>query len=78
MLVDINGKKILLFFSLLLSSLTRRSFTPNKLLGKPWSQVSTLLPPGTCLYFLSRIGFSIPTARRFPSNAANLRSRAFR
>ena len=23
------------------------------------------MPPGTCLHFLSRIGFSIPTARRF-------------
>ena len=29
-------------------------------------------------YFLSRIGFSIPAARRFPSNVANSRSRAFR
>ena len=28
--------------------------------------------------FLSRIGFSIPTARRFSSNVANSRSRAFR
>ena len=28
--------------------------------------------------FLSRIGFSIPTARRFSSNAAIPRSRAFR
>ena len=25
-------------------------------------------PPGTCLQFLSCIGFSIPTARRLPSN----------
>ena len=32
---------------------------------KPWSQVSFLLPPGSCLQFLSRIGFSSPTARRF-------------
>ena len=49
--------------SLSLSSLTRRRFYPRRpsLLDKPWSQVSTLLPPGTCLYFLSRIGFSIPT-----------------
>ena len=54
------------------------SFTLNKLLDKPWSQVSSLLPPGTCLLFLSRIGFSIPTARRFSSNVANSRSRAFR
>ena len=28
--------------------------------------------------FLSRIGFSIPTARRFSSNVANSRSRSFR
>ena len=34
--------------------------------------MSTHLPPGTCLYFLSRIGFSIPTARRFSSNVATL------
>ena len=36
-----------------------------QLLDKPWSQVSSLLPPGFCLQFLSRIGFSNPTARRF-------------
>ena len=34
-------------------------------LDKPWSQASSLLPPGSCLQFLSRIGFSTPTARRF-------------
>ena len=27
-------------------------------------------PPGTCLYFLSRIEFGMPTARRFSSNVA--------
>ena len=53
-------------------------FALGSLLGKPWSQVSSLLPPGTFLYFLSRIGLSIPTARRFSSNVANSRSRAFR
>ena len=57
-----------LFFSLLLF----------QLLDKLWSQVSALLPPGTCLQFLSRIGFSIPTARRLSSNVANSRFRAFR
>ena len=36
-----------------------------QLLNKPWSQVSSLLPPGSCLQFLSRIGFSSSTARRF-------------
>ena len=48
-----------------------------QLLDKLWSRVSSL-PPGTCHEFLSRIGFSIPAARRFPSNVANSRSRAFR
>ena len=55
-------------------------FCPNltfQLLDKLWSQVLPL-PPGTCLQFLSRIGFSIPTARRLSSNLANSRSRAFR
>ena len=36
-----------------------------QLLDKPWSQVSSLLPPGSCLQFLSRIGFSNPAVRRF-------------
>ena len=36
-----------------------------QLLDRPWSQVSSLLPPGSCLQFLSRIGLSNPTARRF-------------
>ena len=44
-------------------------FTLNDLLDKPWSQVSSL-PPDTCLQCPSRIGFSIPTARRFASNVA--------
>ena len=39
---------------------------------------SSLLPPGSCLQFLSRIGFSNPTARRFSSSVANSRPRAFR
>ena len=38
--------------------------SPFQLLNKPWSQVSSLLPPGPCLRFLSRIGFNSPTARR--------------
>ena len=28
-----------------------------QLLDKPWSQVSSVLPPGSCLQFFSRIGF---------------------
>ena len=54
------------------------SFTLSDLLDKPWSQVSSLLPPGMFLQLLSRIGFSVPDARRFSSNVANSRSRAFR
>ena len=46
-------------------------FTLSNLLDKSWSQVSSPLPSGTCLHFLSRIGFSIPSARRFSSNVAN-------
>ena len=42
-----------------------------QLLDKLWSQVSSLPPPGTRLQFLSRMGFSIPTARRLSSNVAN-------
>ena len=30
-----------------------------QLLDKPWSNVSSLLPPGSCLQFLSRIGYDI-------------------
>ena len=33
----------------------------------------SLLPPDACLHFLSRIGFSIPTAGRFSTNVANSR-----
>ena len=53
-------------------------FTLGDLLDKPWSQVLSLPSPGPCLVFLSRKGFSFPTACRCSSNAANSRSRAFR
>ena len=49
-------------------------FSFSDLLDKPWSQVSCLSPPGTSLELLSRVGFSIPTARRFSSDVANPRS----
>ena len=39
--------------------------------------MSSLLRPGTCLQFLWGIRCSIPTARRFSSNIADARSRAF-
>ena len=53
-------------------------FSLSDLLDKSWSQVTSLLPPGTCLQFLSRVWFNIPTARRSSSNVANSRSRDFR
>ena len=43
-----------------------------QLLDKPWPQVSSILPPGSCLQFLSRIGFSNPTARRFSIECCQL------
>ena len=46
---------------------------------KPWSQVSSLLPPGFCLHFLSRIwGSAIPLLVDLSSSVANSHSRAFR
>ena len=65
-------------YTLLLSSFFFGLTFNFQLLDKLWSQVSSLLPPGTCLQLLSRIGFSIPTARRLSSNVANSRFRAFR
>ena len=50
------------------------SFTLCDLLDKPWSQVSSFLPQYVPSV-LSRVGFSIPTARRFSSTAANSRPR---
>ena len=55
------------------------TFCTFQLLNKPWSQVSSLLPPGSCLQFLSRIGFSNSTLLAdFSSSVANSRFRAFR
>ena len=53
--------------------------TAVQLLDKQWSQVSSLLPLGPCLPFLSRIGFSNSThcPSIFSSSVANSRSRAF-
>ena len=48
----------------------RLTFT-FQLLDKLWSQVSSLLPPGTCLQSSSCIRCSIPTARRFSLNVAS-------
>ena len=40
-----------------------------------WSHVSSLLPPGACLQFLSRIGSSNLTARRFFIECCQLKLR---
>ena len=53
-----------LFFLFLFLFFAHLYFPAELLLDKPWSQVSSLLPAGSCLQFLSRIGFSNPTARR--------------
>ena len=46
-------------------------------LDEPWSQASSLPPPpSSCLQFLSRIGFSNPTARRFFIDISPWRYRA--
>ena len=54
------------FFSSLLHSSSTRRFYPQRSCGQ--AVVTGVVPLGTCLQFLSRIGFSIPTARRFSSN----------
>ena len=67
--------------SFLIISLTRRRFLPSATF---WTssghRCRPFFPPGTCLESSSRIGFSIPTDRRFSFNVAinNSRSRAFR
>ena len=49
-----------------------------QLLDEPWSQVSSLLPPGSCLHFLSRIGFNnIPPLVDISLSVANSCSHAF-
>ena len=50
-----------------------------QLLDKPWSHVSSLLPPRFLpSFFFSLIGFSNPLVVDFSSSVANSRSRAFR
>ena len=46
----------------------------NVLLDKPWSQLPSLLPPGTCpslFFFVQRVHRSALSARRLPSNSGN-------
>ena len=60
---------VFFFFSTANVVLVHFNFSPHtstfQLLNKPWSQVSSLLALGSCLQFVTRIGFSNPTARRF-------------
>ena len=73
-------------FSILFSSTSSPIFFSSHtstfhLLDKTWSQVSSLLPPGSWIHFSSSIGFSNPTARRFSVDCklvAHSRSRTFR
>ena len=60
-----------LFFFLTLTS-------TFQLLDKPWSQVSSLLPPGSCLQFYCAQGSAIPLLVDISASVANSRSRAFR
>ena len=61
----------------LLSSSTHRSY-PQRSSGQADVTGVVPFPPRYVPSFLSRIGFNIPTARRFSSNVANSRSRDFR
>ena len=70
--------KLLFFPSLFLSSSTRSRFYPQRCSGQAVVTGVVPSPPRYVPSFLSRIGFSIPTAQRFSSNFANWRSRAFR
>ena len=58
-------KNIFFFFSSFFLFFFLFHTSTFQLLDRPWSQVSSLLAPGSCLQFLPRIGFSNPTARRF-------------
>ena len=55
-------------------------FTLGDLLDKAWSQVGVIPSPPRYMpfIFVAHRALSFPTARRFSSNAANSRSRAFR
>ena len=59
------SNRVILYYTNDLTPLFLSHTCTCQLLDKPWSQVSSLLPPGSCLEFFSRIGFSNPTARRF-------------
>ena len=58
---------------------SRTSSAFQLLLDKPWSQVSSLLPPGYFAFnFYGAQGSAIPLLVDFSSSVANSRSRAFR
>ena len=61
--VPISSSRVISLWLFFFSLFFAHTFT-FQLLDKLWSQVSSLLLPGSCLQFLSRIGFSNPTARR--------------
>ena len=69
---------VVICLPLLRFSSTRRRFYPQRSSGQAVVTGVAPSPPQYVPWFLSRIGFSIPTARRFSSNVANSRSRAFR
>ena len=66
---SVSCPSLFFFFEIIISffhpNYEAGGFILDDLLDKPWSQVSEHLPSGTCLYFLSRIGLSLPTTRRF-------------
>ena len=69
---------IFIFPLLLLSSSTRRRFYSQRSSGQAVVTGVVHSTRGYVPSFLSHIGFSIPTTRRFSSNVANARFRAFR
>ena len=56
---------------------SRRFYTLDCLVSKPWPKVAPFLPSGSCLKVYRRNEFSIPTARRFASIFSNSRTRTF-
>lgn len=52
-------------------------FCVSSLLDTAWFRLPSFLPPDTCINFYRAQGSNIPIARRFASDFANSRSRAF-
>ena len=66
------------FFLVFFSSFFFSHTSTFQLLDKPWSQVSSLLPPVLAFNFYRAWGLAIPLLVDFSSSVANSRSRAFR